>query len=206
MRILTATAAIWFQTWRFDVHGAVHRDACPEGYILALPHSSFLLIASHHRHTGFITMASKSDDGAYAALLLDRLGYDVVRGSTSSGGSAAIREMTRRVLAARDNGRIPTCGLTVDGPRGPAWTVQPGVVALHRWTGLPILPAVATGRGFTIGSWDQLRIPNPFARCDVWYGEPIRAADEEDVPTVCRRAEDALQVLRERAGLGDMVT
>ncbi len=170
-----------------------------------MPHSSFIIIASHRRDTGFVTMASRSDDGAYAALLLDRLGYDVVRGSTSSGGSAALREMTRRVRAIRDTGRVPTCGLTVDGPRGPAWSVQSGVVALHRWTGLPILPALATGPGFTIGSWDRLRIPYPFALCNVWYGEPIRALDEEDVSTVCRRVEGALQTLRNSANFGDTV-
>lgn len=204
-RVLTRVAASWFRTWRFSVHGVVHRDACAEGYILAVPHSSFIIIASHHRGTGFVTMASRSSDGEYAALLLDCLGYDVVRGSTSSGGSAALREMVRRVSAVRDTGRVPTCGLTIDGPRGPAWSVQPGIVALHRRTGLPILPALATGPGFTVSSWDRLRIPYPFTRCDVWYGEPIRARDGEDVSAVCHRVEAGLQTLRRHAHVNGVI-
>jgi len=62
-----------------------------------------------------------------------------------------------------------------DGPRGPAETVKPGVVALARMTGAPVVPlAFAASAEWRARSWDGFRIPKPFARCVVRFGEPLR--------------------------------
>src|SRR6185503_7236893 len=45
------------------------------------------------RHQGIVTMASKSQDGNLIARWLENNGYLVTRGSTSRGGSDALRRM-----------------------------------------------------------------------------------------------------------------
>jgi hypothetical protein len=62
-----------------------------------------------------------------------------------------------------------------DGPRGPREMVKPGVVALARRSGAPIVPiAVGASAEWRLGSWDEFRIPKPFARCLVRFGEPVQ--------------------------------
>ncbi len=64
-----------------------------------------------------------------------------------------------------------------DGPRGPREVLKPGVIVLARLSGAPIVPiAVGASREWRLRSWDEFRIPRPFARCVVRFGEPIRVA------------------------------
>jgi len=68
-----------------------------------------------------------------------------------------------------------------DGPRGPRETVKGGVVALARASGAPIVPlALGASAEWRLASWDEFRIPKPFARCVVRFGEPIRVAAGAD--------------------------
>lgn len=183
-------------SWRFQVIHAEHlAPVAQEGYVLAVPHASFLIVAAHQRRRGLVTMVSQSRDGDRAAELLSRLGYRVVRGSTSQGGLSALREMVRLGAQHRQ------FGLTVDGPRGPAWTVQPGVVALAALIEAPIVPVVGNGPGIVWPSWDRLRIPFPGARCRLLFGKPIRVADYPDRARAAADVERELKRLREEAGL-----
>jgi lysophospholipid acyltransferase (LPLAT)-like uncharacterized protein len=64
-----------------------------------------------------------------------------------------------------------------DGPRGPSETVKPGVVALARMTGAPVVPvALGASSEWRARSWDGFRVPKPFARCVVRFGDPLRVA------------------------------
>jgi hypothetical protein len=184
------------RTWRFDVRGGETLERLAAGgYVLAVPHACLLVVAAHHRGSGLVTMVSQSRDGDRAASLLGRLGYDVVRGSTSRGAASAFREMVRR----RRPGRL--LGLAVDGPRGPAWKVKPGVVHLAAITGLPVVPLVGTGPGLVWPSWDGLRVPSPGARCRLWVGQPLFVARNADRVAAAARVESALRRLREEAGM-----
>ncbi len=63
--------------------------------------------------------------------------------------------------------------------------LKPGVIALARLTGVPIVPmAVGASREWRLRSWDEFRIPRPFARCVVRFGEPIH------VPRVAARGHE----------------
>ena len=103
----------------------------------------------------------------------------------------------RRDLAAGRPGAF-----TVDGPRGPARVVQPGVVWLAGATGHPILPYhVEASRSWTLRSWDRTQIPRPFSTVAIAIGAPI----EVPVPTPevldekCREVASALATLEARA-------
>ena len=102
-------------------------------------------------------------------------------GSSSRGGTDALRELTRAVRAGREVVVVP------DGPRGPREVLKPGVIVLARLSGAPIVPmAVGASREWRLRSWDEFRIPLPFARCVVRFGEPIRVSRTAD-----RAAEEA---------------
>jgi len=95
-------------------------------------------------------------------------GAETVRGSSSNGGSEALREM-EKVL-----GRVAAIGITLDGPRGPRRVAKPGLAILAARTGTPIIPnAVSITRCWRTRSWDEFMIPKPFARCIYAFGTPI---------------------------------
>jgi hypothetical protein len=65
--------------------------------------------------------------------------------------------------------------ITPDGPRGPAYKVQEGIIDLAQLTGCPIIPmSNYTRRKITCRSWDRFQIPLPFARCELRWGHPFR--------------------------------
>jgi hypothetical protein len=136
--------------------------------LFALWHGRMFLSIQAHRREGIVTMASRSKDGDVIAGWLERNGYSVVRGSSTRGGSQALREMVRRIRAGRD------AALTVDGPTGPPRIVQPGIVQLARLTGGWILPITSSSaRPRFLASWDRYLLPLPFSRNVVLYGEPF---------------------------------
>jgi lysophospholipid acyltransferase (LPLAT)-like uncharacterized protein len=64
--------------------------------------------------------------------------------------------------------------ITPDGPRGPARSVAPGVLAVAHRSGVPIVPiGVWARRGWHLKSWDRFLIPRPFTRVQIAYGDPI---------------------------------
>ena len=91
-----------------------------------------------------------------------------VRGSTSKGGSTALRQ----ILKAIKDGRVPI--FTPDGPRGPAFNVQTGVIQMASLTKLPIITFYSKfDEYYEFKSWDRQRFPKFFAREWVDYSEPF---------------------------------
>ena len=128
--------------------------------LFALWHGRMYLSIQAHRGQGIVTMASQSKDGEIIARWLERNGYVVVRGSTSKRGrtGAAGDGRARSAPAAH-------AALTVDGPRGPARVVQPGVVQLARLTGAWILPITSSSSRGALprvpGTVSSSRVPSP---------------------------------------------
>ena len=80
-------------------------------------------------------------------------------------------------------------GLTPDGPQGPSYHIEPGILYLAAKTGAPIVPfAVAARPSWTAPSWDRFLLPWPFARCAVFFGRSFLV--REDV------TEDSLPLLQ----------
>lgn len=192
LRALAALLRLWGRSWRFAVEGPDPFALRPErGPIGACWHRDLLILAWAFRDRGYCAVASRSRDGDRIAGVLSALGYaEPVRGSSSRGGAAALRGLARRV-----GDGVPV-SLQVDGPRGPAGRVQPGIVHLARTTGVPITPLRFRARPcLRFGSWDRTRLPLPFARVVLHYGEPIpvpREATDAEVEAHCRRLAEAL--------------
>lgn len=121
------------------------------------------------RDRGLAIPVSQSRDGDLVAAVLRRLGFaESPRGSSSRHASSLLRALIRLVREGATVGMLP------DGPRGPAGEAKPGVVALARVTGAPLVPVgIATTRRIVFSSWDRTVLPLPFARVCCLYGDPI---------------------------------
>lgn len=113
-------------------------------------------------------LASRHGDGGLIASILGWFDVRAVRGSTSRGGDAALREMKK--LA----GEGTTIVITPDGPRGPHQVAAPGAIWLASMTGLPIIPlGGSASRRRHAKSWDAFTLPLPFGRIICEAGEPM---------------------------------
>ena len=160
--------------------------------VVALLHQSILLAPYIYRDGGVMALASRSRDGELIASTMEALGFIVVRGSTSKGGAEALRRMVR--LLKEDE--IRAAAITVDGPRGPAGKVKPGVVFLARKSGLPIYPiGCRARRKVLLNSWDRTLIPLPFNTIEYRCGTPF-PPDRGGIDEVCRNLEGQLKELQ----------
>jgi lysophospholipid acyltransferase (LPLAT)-like uncharacterized protein len=133
-------------------------------------------------------LASRSRDGELLAAFVRRFGMEVVRGSSSRGGAAALRELARAVQSGQDVAVVP------DGPRGPSCRAQAGIVSLAAATGAPIVPlGVAARPARRLRSWDRFMVPVPFARCAVVFGPVVHVGRDDDREALRAAVERALQ-------------
>jgi lysophospholipid acyltransferase (LPLAT)-like uncharacterized protein len=163
--------ALLCRTYRWRIEGAEHYQAVLDSGrqpILALWHGRILPGLHYFRNRGIVVITSQNFDGEWIARILHRFGFRTARGSSSRGGARALVQLRRDLAAGRP------AAFTVDGPRGPARVVQPGVVFLAGATGHPILPYhVEADRRWTLNSWDRTQIPKPFSTVALVIGEPI---------------------------------
>ena len=129
--------------------------------------------------------------------LLDAVGIQPVRGSSSRGGAAAVRQMF--ALAERKHLVIAT-----DGPRGPRRVVKEGIVYLASQSGRPIVPtALASSWAWKPrGRWTDMVIPWPFSRVVVLGGTPIRippGLTPQQLAPYCVQLQFAMDQLQEQA-------
>jgi len=106
-------------------------------------------------------------DGELLTHINERFGFQVIRGSTTRGGTAALLRILRDAGARH-------FGLTPDGPKGPRRECQPGAVYLASRTGLPIIPVgFGYGRCWRAHNWDRFALPLPFSRVRCVSAHPI---------------------------------
>jgi lysophospholipid acyltransferase (LPLAT)-like uncharacterized protein len=175
--LLTATLLrLCIKTWhvRWQDTGAYPETKGP--VIFCVWHNRLpVALASHNDFArlrwpgpGLAAMISASRDGGVLARVVERFGVKPIRGSTSRRGPQALLEAT--TWLERDYSIV----ITPDGPRGPVYQIQEGIIHLAQLTGRPIIPTSNFTRWkIRLRSWDRFQIPLPFARCQSYQGEPI---------------------------------
>jgi lysophospholipid acyltransferase (LPLAT)-like uncharacterized protein len=113
----------------------------------------------------FVALASPHVDGQLGASIIRSFGYPVIFGtgvsdrqSAGTGGISAMREMLRELEAGR------SVYLSAEIPPMPGRRVSPGVIALARMSGRPIvaIAAATTRRTIVERLWDKMQINHPF--------------------------------------------
>jgi lysophospholipid acyltransferase (LPLAT)-like uncharacterized protein len=141
--------------------------------VLASWHARLLLGIGYMRSYRPFVMISQSRDGDLIAGIGERLGYRPVRGSSSRGGRRALLELERALSPGSLAGHL------VDGPRGPAGEIKPGLILLAQRAGAVIIPTYATAAWrWEAHSWDRHQVPLPFSRVYLRFAEPIEVPPE----------------------------
>jgi lysophospholipid acyltransferase (LPLAT)-like uncharacterized protein len=137
-------------------------------------------------------IVSRSRDGAFISRILELLGWYAVRGSSSRGGSGALRKVKRLALSGYRIGHI------VDGPKGPSGVVKAGLLKISQFAGIPIVPTIISAqKKWVFNSWDRFMIPKPFSRVIIRFGDPIYVSPHLSADELEKRRLFVEQRLRE---------
>lgn len=166
--LLALLVRVWNRTLRFDIDAETDRwlVETPSPVAVALWHNRLFVSAElfrRYRLTRRIcALVSSSKDGAWLAAFYRLVGIYPVRGSSSNFGREAAQQLIDAMRAGRD------AGITPDGPRGPIYTVEAGLLVITRRTNAPIFVlGVEFSRAWRLNSWDRFYVPFPFSRIKV---------------------------------------
>lgn len=138
-------------------------------------------------------LVSASRDGAMLAEILKSFHAQPVRGSSSRRGAQALKEL---VHWAKDGWDL---AITPDGPRGPCYKIQEGVIAAAQLSGHPLVPvSYRLNSKIQAKSWDRFQIPLPFSKCTVMIGAPIsvpRKMDDKERQAIKERLQREMDSL-----------
>ncbi len=192
---LSRLIRLYAKTIRWENRGIV--EANPNT-IFAILHGQALIMAMYGLEKGIYTMTSRSNDGRMAGKVLEKLGYRVFYGSSELGRSSrGGREGAIKLIRALKEGG--SVALTVDGPVGPMFSVQKGVLYLAHKSGTQVMPVVATaGRAIFFKSWDRFMVPMPFTKVRLITGEPMRVEKENEIEEKVRELGEILRSMYER--------
>ncbi|HEX6572820.1 MAG TPA: lysophospholipid acyltransferase family protein [Steroidobacteraceae bacterium] len=184
-----------------------------EGARLAVRESKSLIPVYWHQHMLFGVRAvldlrseglkagfliSPSIDGTAPAMLVEKVGGVVIRGSSTHTGARALRDFYETIVKQQVSPAI-----TPDGPKGPLHEFKPGAIMMSQITGKPILPvAVAASRAYTFKTWDEFELPLPFSRVAIVYGEPVKVGRATDAAALAQwqtKMAGSLSALRRQA-------
>lgn len=172
IRLVRATGA-----WTVEggsIPAALHAARRP--FILAFWHGRLLMMpCAWQQQVPIHMLISGHRDGRIIADAVRHFGIDSIAGSTTTGGSSALRGMVRHLKAGE------CVGITPDGPDGPAMCASAGIVAVARLAGVAIVPlAYATRRRRILDTWDRFHLPLPFSRGAFIWDAPIEVPAELD--------------------------
>lgn len=149
-------------------------DLGPNGsYLLAVWHQNLLHATLAQTGRQYVVMASRSKDGNPVAYTIKKLGHYCFRGSSKKngvdkGGSEAKEDIIKILKKG-----LPGA-LTIDGPKGPAGVVKPGIIDMSKKSGSPIVPYTVLAQNFKeFNSWDKFHLALPFSKILVFYGTPM---------------------------------
>ncbi len=153
--------------------------------IAALWHGQHLMgPAINPRKHRIVALFSRSADAELNALVAEKLGFGIVRGSGGRKGERDSRKGGASALIALKKTIDRGCNVAMiaDIPHGTPRQAGLGIVTLARISGRPIVPvAIATSRRKVLEkTWDKTTINLPFGRSAVILGEPIHVDADAD--------------------------
>ncbi len=181
----------------------IHPDALPylhgeQNAIFAFWHGRMMMCPTlEPKGRKMHVLISFHRDGLLISKVISHFGEATISGSSSKGGTQAVKDMLR-ALKAGDN-----VSITPDGPRGPFQTAEKGSVTIAKISGKPIIPATfAASRHRRFKSWDRFMLALPFGRIVFCVGAPISVSKDTDETAheqVRLMIENAMNALVEKA-------
>ncbi len=138
-----------------------------EHVVFSFWHEYISVVLPRWGHTPLTILCSQHRDGEWVNQTGLALGLRVVRGSTSRGGSSAIRQLKKSC-------KTSSLAISPDGPRGPRREMALGPIYLASLLGLPIVPVgIGISNPWRLNTWDKFAIPRPLSRVRHIFGPKV---------------------------------
>ena len=171
-----------------------------EAFILCFWHGRLLMMPlSWNKKKKINVLISTHSDGQLLSKTVKHFNIETITGSSSKGGSEAIRNIIKSLKSGI------SIGMTPNGPRGPRMKVNSAIIKIASLTGHKIVPlSYSVKKKFFLNSWDKFLVALPFGKgCFVW-GKPIKIkkniSTNEDLK-LSKRLENNLLKLTKKADL-----
>ena len=194
--LLFIACRLLMMTWRIRVlemdkrrKAVAQNPRC--SFVLATWHENAIGGVLSHPGQGIAVLCSQSKDGEIVAYIASRIGLKAVRGSSSRGGKEARDDMIDLLRSGT------SAAVTIDGPRGPRRKAKAGIVDVARKSGAAILPITCIAQQYWVlnKTWDKTKIPKPFSKLLVHYGDPRFVpvdCEGEEFDQICHSTEQIL--------------
>jgi lysophospholipid acyltransferase (LPLAT)-like uncharacterized protein len=156
----------------------LHKEGKP--FIYAIWHTNVFLSPYFLRNQSVHVLISASRDGELIHRVVRFFNNFSIRGSTSRGGIGALKSV---ITVLRKGSSV---AITPDGPKGPAFKVQDGILFAAARSGAPIIPFhyEADRQWVFEKAWDKHRIPKPFSKVICSYGDPVYIPEDLEAETL----------------------
>ncbi len=196
--LLTLYLKLVYYTSRWTLEGFHHPEQFIQNnkpFIACFWHGRMAMIPFMWRWKYPITaLVSLHADGQLVGRTFKHFGIDYTLGSTSKGGTRALKDIVQRL----NSGEV--IGLTPDGPRGPRCVASPGIIAMAKLTRTPIIPiSYATSRFVELNTWDRFHVPLPFSKGVLIFGPPLPPPEDKDWENYRFKVEEAITNLQNYA-------
>lgn len=160
--------------------------------IFAFWHGRMMLLPAINPPRKMHVLISEHRDGKLISQVIHHFGQDTVVGSSSRGGTEAVRNILR-LLKNGDN-----ISITPDGPRGPNQTAEMGIVTVAKLSKKVVLPITFSAKKHKrLKSWDKFMVAKPFGSIVFCIGAPIMVEQADEAARVA--IETAMNNLVEHA-------
>ncbi len=142
-----------------------------------------------------VGLASPSKDGELIAVPLEKMGFDMVRGSSDKQSVSSLLSLLKFLKKGY------SMGTPVDGPKGPPYKVKLGLLYLAQKSGVPIVPmgGAFTKKWIFSKTWDHFQVPKPFSKILYVLGDPISLKKNTNLKEMALFLEEEINNLNEKA-------
>ena len=142
--------------------------SCGRPILICCWHGRLLFPVFRWRREGTHALAGLHMDAEIISKIATKLGWRMLRGSSSIGGEKAYKQLLETL---EKGGKV---FITPDGPRGPEHELKEGTVKSAKRTNALLVPLSGqASRRWEIRNWDTFVVPKPFGRMVHVVGEPI---------------------------------
>lgn len=167
----------------------INKEKC----IVALWHNRLAILAEilnkNAAHKSYAAFISNSRDGEPLAILA---------ASYKSGRALRVphnakHQALKMLINGLNKGRFVAL-FTPDGPKGPRYKVKRGLAMAAQEAQAAVVPFSWDGDAFwELRSWDKFRIPKPFSKIKVSFGNAVRIAQDQPLDEAIATLEKALK-------------
>ncbi len=180
-----------YKTNQWDVRGEDNYKSelnKKKSVIISVWHGNLLIPFMNLATNNYYGLAGTNQDAEIIAKIGLKLGWKLLRGSSSDKGP----EIFAEIVNLLDN---PPClvAMTPDGPKGPERIPKPGIIRAAQKTGATIIPvASCSTKNWQFVNWHTFFLEKPFGKIFLEFGTPISFDGNDDFESCKKILTDAM--------------